>query len=461
MTLHIPTLAKLFIACLFTATCYAHNDQKAHCGFKEQGGTITRHVDAEVQENGQRLSVSIHQAIEHSDSTARVFTNYIQNGTFMLGKDLLYSHQFAAGPDGISHVTVNWGPCEVQGATHGTFTDKNHTISGSIDGHTFVPFPDNADPSKVTFTDGFHSPVLHSKDNLAGAFKRLQDKVSDSLASCTPPSSNNDSSLLMFRRLDRVQDPGHFSDTYGATRCRNCKLGVDAAAVAAGIGCGVICAATFGIGCGACIAGASAAVVAGMTACEASGLCCPIACGGGFPGTCCFGDEKCSNGNGLCCSSSQQTCLGIACCAQDQSCITQGTEKGTCCPDSAICANKCCPGDSDVCLNGNTCCAPSDVCGTTCCSNGPGLLGVFCANKQKNLCCFGNQIDANGICCNQGQVNCNGECCSGSCSGLGGACQTSSATCKSLGGNGDTCSDAEPCVGLTFCSSGCCFNSPK
>lgn len=42
--------------------------------------------------------------------------------------------------------------------------------------------------------------------------------------------------LLLSRELDRQQRSGHWTDTYGSDVCPHCKLIVDVAAAAAGVG---------------------------------------------------------------------------------------------------------------------------------------------------------------------------------------------------------------------------------
>ena len=286
--------------------------------------------------------------------------------------------------------------------------------------------------------------------------------------------------LNLVKALDRTVDPGHFLDTYGSEPCTACKASaftaeaVGLAACAVGF-CNILAVVTFGTSCVFCLAGVT---IVYLTATETGEhtLCCPETCdGGGFfsPGTCCFGDEACLDHMGRCCSADQQACVGKQCCNPDQSCISIGPFKGTCCPDAGtICNNFCCPGDNDVCVGQNpsneVCCAPEYACGTACCfidSGAPPLSQVYCANEAQSLCCDQTEVEADGICCGQEDVNCGGVCCAGTC-GVGNQCVSTPITseiCLERQGNGQTCPNGESaeCSGFAECLNGCCFESPK
>lgn len=275
--------------------------------------------------------------------------------------------------------------------------------------------------------------------------------------------------------LDRANDPGHGSDTYHGPGCVACKT----AAWSAEVGGLAICAATacfavgwftFGIPCAICIATVGAAFPAALLGCEHSGWCCPQTCDRGnilSPGGCCFGDETCLNHDGLCCAANQQACVGRACCNPDQSCISVGMHKGTCCPDTAtICNNFCCPEDDDVICIGakrDVCCPSNYACDNACCYvQQPSLFGqAYCADKGASLCCYTYEVLVDGICCPKGSVNCGGVCCSGSC--MAGQCVMTSDQCLKVRGNGETCEGTgwSTCHGFAACHNGCCVDVPK
>ena len=156
--------------------------------------------------------------------------------------------------------------------------------------------------------------------------------------------------------------------------------------------------------------------------------------------------------------------------------------RGTCCPDAAVCGDKCCPNDDDKCVNG-TCCRAADVCGGTCCDpvnpfpeQGPSFgSGLHCANAQRGLCCPFGQVDVGGTCCRQGEVLMDGICCppGGKICGDGkcciGACengtckfQKTDQDCKSEGWFLGSCAGKQ--VGTSECNGcrdGCCYTIPR
>ena len=186
----------------------------------------------------------------------------------------------------------------------------------------------------------------------------------------------------------------------------------------------------------------------------------------------------------LCCSGDQLPCAGRHCCNQDQSCISQGIQQGTCCPTTPVnyvCGDFCCPEGANSCTGGGTCCAPQDACGSICCNpvdpvqSVPSLLGpMYCADAERQLCCpqgttardgvccAPGQIIVDGICCAPGNVACNGECCLGTCT-PDGVCQFSitDAQCQALGSFA-SCGSQYPSWECQSCTAqGCCAYTPK
>jgi hypothetical protein len=173
---------------------------------------------------------------------------------------------------------------------------------------------------------------------------------------------------------------------------------------------------------------------------------------------------------GRCCAANQQACVGRQCCNPDQSCISVGQFKGTCCPDTATqCNNVCCPGDSDICIGQNPsneiCCPAQNACGTTCCqaySDTLSLSHPYCTDAARGLCCEDFEVETDGICCKREEINCGGVCCAGTC-GPGNQCISTSAQCLAQLGNGQTCVGdcSAQCDGFAACRNGCCYDNPK
>ena len=156
--------------------------------------------------------------------------------------------------------------------------------------------------------------------------------------------------------------------------------------------------------------------------------------------------------------------------------------RGTCCPDAAVCGDKCCPHDDDRCVNG-TCCRAADVCGGTCCDPvnpfpvaGPVFgSGLHCANPQRSLCCKFGEVDVAGTCCRQGEVLIDGICCKpgGKICGDGkcciGECENGTCTfaktdqdCAREGRHMGSCAGKDVGSGqCRGCADGCCYAIPK
>ena len=462
------------------------------CISSDDNGIFEEHLKIVEFGNSTAVNITIYidQVIQPTDNTSEAFGGAFLSLEIFLGSNELYTHHTEIYANGSVHATIHWGPI-VHGATLATFDIFNNTITGNIDNRTFDPFSISQNVSTVMFTDGGPSPMLTAPAGLNATlqlFPNLVDRVSRALTSCISsavPSGNSTQSMVR-RGLDRSQDPGHFSATYSSGACEGCKIAAVAAIAASEVACDAsTCWWSFGLGCVACTAAAAIAVPGAIEGCEASSLCCPINCGSGFPPTCCFGGEICLDHNGHCCSSDQQACVGTTCCNSDQSCISTGIMKGTCCPDgpagSSLCGDLCCPNDTDQCVQNSICCAPADVCGSTCCNpidttnpGIPNLMAMTCADASIGLCCLYGQTAVNGVCCYPGQVvvdgiccasgnvNCDGECCPGTCQN--GQCHYSitDAQCQALGFNGGSCANH---LGEWSCGScdpnGCCLVTPQ
>jgi hypothetical protein len=131
-------------------------------------------------------------------------------------------------------------------------------------------------------------------------------------------------------------------------------------------------------------------------------------------------------------------------------------------------------------INHVTCTCPvgTTACGTACCDTGiPGeiqLIGTYCADASKSLCCSTNdEVEANGICCRKGEFNCGGTCCGGNCVALKkrspfkvepfppfrvDVCfYETDQQCQNIGAEA-VCKDGA-CSPLDTCEAGCCFRT--
>ena len=436
------------VLCPATSTCKAG----IGAGVRKTAGAVS--VGA-----GETLHFTVDQSNGNQKKTS---------GKLDLNGQMLYSYSTTYSPDGTTVTEIKWG--SVKGAKKALIkTSKSKVVSGNVDGRAFVPFKIG---KKFKLADKKPFPVLHPPKVLNKVVKNISGAIFQSLDTaslkrpCIFDSKPAVSTFRLSRSSSRTIDPGHFSDTYGASPCKTCKALVFAAEVVADIGCAAVCIASFGFGCPPCFAAAALGVVAGLELCEQSGSCCPTHCGQPTtltPGTCCFGDESCLDFRGRCCSSNQQMCAGKSCCSHDQSCISVGFQKGTCCPDNVkICNNICCPGDGDVCkFGGTTCCPPERVCGDSCCAIAEGLSRKqYCANPSINLCCEEGSIESNGICCNPGEANCNGKCCAGTCTNN--VCVLTTEICKLRGSiTGEPCQRFSDCHNIRpDCINNCCFTAP-
>jgi hypothetical protein len=365
------------------------------------------------------------------------FVSVSEQGAFQVGQTKAFSYQYDATPGPIvptflAHATVQWGPA-VRGAREGDFHYDGTVVTGNIDGRVFDPFALAADPATVAFVDGKPSPKIQPKDRLGDAvedraLQRLEAAISNATNNCRVVTVAPDAGILSANGAVALhlspmdQDLGHFSGTYSASDCNNCKLGICGLVGAGGATTTVVaCIASFGIACGAAIVVTAGAVTGCIYGCEASHACCPVACGNGTPSTCCFGDETCLNGNGLCCSADKTACQSFQCCDNgSETCMSGG-----CCSNANICGSHCCSNPSQ-CINGSLCCDTGVICGQpgtqTCCppfgqclSNGQCCpsKGLVCGDQ----CCGTDELCQNGVCvpkptCPSGETQCgDGTCC--------------------------------------------------
>lgn len=154
---------------------------------------------------------------------------------------------------------------------------------------------------------------------------------------------------------------------------------------------------------------------------------------------CCYGGETCLNPiSGLCCSPGKQACVGQNCCGSDESCISVGPNKGTCCLDGQTCGGSCCP-------DGQFCADPSRGFGM-CCPNGT----VYCPGQ------FASCIDPKSQVCNSDGTACNKVdlCGNGCCGGIAETCVHTT--------SGSVCCDSithTPCGDGLCCDAGACAGS--
>jgi hypothetical protein len=308
------------------------------CTITESNGVTTQHAEVTFTSNktGVAITVILDQTTLPGSGLTKLtrgFGGASLGLQVFLGSDELISHFTAIFPNGTSSGSIHWGPL-IQGAKSAFFTVVDGTVSGNIDNRSFNPFKGNIDAASLTLADGGLSPILTAAGGVNATLQGLEGAVSAALESCRNANSyNNSSTVTLSPRSDRLQDSGHFSDTYGTSGCKGCKTAAVAGVIIAEAICDAsTCWWSFGLGCIACTAAAALATTAAIEGCEFSGACCPLPCGSGSfplnPPTCCFGNEMCLDGNGHCCSSGQHTCAGRTCCNADQSCIEAGPQVG-------------------------------------------------------------------------------------------------------------------------------------
>lgn len=406
------------------------------CTVTYQGDEVVRYIT--VKEGGFSFEETRTVNLQSPGGGATTSTGIVKHGG-----QKVYSYTASAGPDGTGSVDVDWGH-QVKGMDEAATQFSNGVLTGSVNGRNFEPFDIDENPASVVFVDGKPAPRGALPGNgMKKQLQRLEAEVNDVVEDCEVVTSldETDPAQAIALRL-AGNDPGHHSDTYSTGECDGCKATVIGGAT---VTCGLTCAFTFGIGCPVCIGAAAIAVPAGILACEQSGACCPQACGGGFPGTCCFGDEECLNrDDGLCCSPGMRACEGEACCRGDESCIDSGALKGSCCKDELVSGNNCCE-EGEVPFGVNDCCASGKECGSVCCGGVEDTLS-YCMNAGTSTCCSSFQKECNGVCCPQGQ-----DCVSGLCVEVEHTCE-------------QPCTDRGDCVGDSHLrcrtASGCCVYTP-
>lgn len=406
------------------------------CTLTFQGDQVVRYVT--VKESGFSFEETRTVNLRSPGGGATTSIGIVKHGG-----QKVYSYTASAGPDGKGAVDVDWGH-QVKGMDKAETAFSNGQLTGTVNGRAFQPFDLDENPATAVFVDGKPAP----RGSLPGygmkkQLQRLEAEVSDVMADCEVVTTLDETAPAQALAALALagNDPGHHSDTYSTLECDGCKATVVGGAT---LTCGLTCAFTLGLGCPVCIGAAVLAVPAGILACEQSGACCPQACGGGFPGTCCFGDEECLNRqDGLCCSPGTRACEGEACCRGDESCIDSGTLKGSCCKDELVSGNNCCD-EGEVPFGANGCCAPGKECGSVCCGGVEDTLS-YCMNAATSVCCSRLQVECNGKCCATGQ-GCEG-----------GECVDVETTCDR------PCSSHAECTGDSHlsCREGCCVYVPS
>jgi hypothetical protein len=424
------------------ASLAAHPDS-ATCTQTLVGSVFTRHLDV-TDVGGAGGRISLVQDIRF-DFSVQPFSTLTESDTVSIGGSEVISYTVTDTSGQPIQATVQWGP-HIRGATNGTFTLSNNTLTGNIDGRVFAPFPLTGDPSTAPFLDGGPSPALKSNQPLLDALQRLSTAASSALSHCSagPADATNP---VVSSGPSTDFDFGHNSATYSATGCNGAKAACAGGATLGTVGCILLaspaCAVTFGLACGACVAAGVLTSAGCIATVETTGACCPVACGNSqfiSPATCCFGNETCLNaGEGLCCSQDKTPCVGHECCGSNESCITGGLHKGNCCLDQNLCGQDCCSSGSQ-CLNNSTCCDSTQ--------------NAVCGQGGFEVCCpkLTAQCLPDGSCCAKDRV-CGSACCRSSETCVNGQC----AAC-SVGDVGCTFKSNSFCCqpGVNCCTEGCC-----
>jgi hypothetical protein len=378
----------------------------------------------------------------------------------------------------VTQIKINYGEA-FQGIRQATFsTADGKALQGEIDGRRLLPFRIGSDTSSVKFADG--SPPLQVKvsNETTATLKSIMERAKQVAANCSLRNAGLKAGPERTQLLSHHAgssypiappqgDPGHDSSPETSSGCLTCEGSCTAGGIACGVAAAVTCAATFGFGCAAAIAGCAIAEIACWEGCHATGApCCPVSCG---DVACCNKAETCLNPNiGVCCSKGLIGCANKHCCQPTDTCINatgvccpaglivcnnvccksgevckdgvvccppaqvvcggvccekgQVCKSGVCCPPAqVVCAGVCC-GPNQVCVNNKKCCPQNQACGNVCCDE----LSK-CADSSKNLCCSFSSPVCGGICCKQGEQCINGKCCPKPCGeiccGSGQACQ--------------------------------------
>lgn len=453
-------------------------NSSTNCTYEISDGEIQLHLQLQNEtEIGLPLTALLNILYESKVNATHQFSGFI-SWTLFYGLDKILDFNETIAADRPPKITTVWGAF-ITGASFAEYEIYDDGAAGFIDNRSFVASFDGYGGGEITFDDGRPGPTFRPAPGLNRTFQGISELIEQSLNSCIDSKSYVTESTFSpsIRGLDRAQDNGHISLTYEDGSCLGCIAGVLAAQAVADFGCAVAAAFTFGIGGAVCLAAAFALATAGSRECLASNLCCPQVCGEGslisLP-PCCFGQETCLNHAVFCCSEGQTPCAGKACCNSDQSCISVGPSKGTCCPDTAVCGNSCCRYDDQICLINQICCRPDDKCGNSCCGTygGQFFVNYHCANEVKSLCCPDGQVEVdgsgncclpgqkfvNGICCAPDRKNCGDDvCCPGSCENGKCVWEKTDKDCLAEGFGDGACAVHYPSYYCEYCRDGCCY----
>ena len=224
-------------------------DQGDVCTLSVQGDQVVRHVYA-------RTDGFTFEETRTIDLRSPGGGALSETGSVLHGSQTVFSYIATGDPDGTGTLDITWGH-QVRGLTSADIDVAGGKLTGSINNRQFLPFGLAQDPKTAVFVDGKPGPQADFPgDGTVKQLGRLDAAVKNVTGHCELVMSLSSSvaASAIVAAATTAQDTGHFSDTYSTLGCDGCKAGVVASATVA---CAVICAATFGIGCGACIAGAT------------------------------------------------------------------------------------------------------------------------------------------------------------------------------------------------------------
>ncbi len=225
--------------------------------------------------------------------------------TIKVGSSTLLQIEAIQRPNS-TQVNINYGEA-FQGIRQATFSSTDgKVLRGEIDGRRIIPFPVGSDPSSVKFADGSTPPQVKVSSETTAALKSIMERAKQVAANCSLRHASlkvgPERTQLLFHHAGSSYpiatpqgDPGHDSSPETSDGCISCEGGCTAAGILCGAGAAVACAATFGFGCAAAIAGCALAEIACWEGCHATGApCCPVSCG---DVACCNKAETCLNPN--------------------------------------------------------------------------------------------------------------------------------------------------------------------
>ena len=216
-----------------------------YCSKTQQGLELDEHIHAVTElPSGRYGTVDIVRNL--NDDT------YHEEGAYKLSGKVIFSYAADASPASPVHATVKWGPW-VHGSDAADVSLLNGTITGTVNSRSFEPFSQSDDPTTVAFVDGKPSPKIITEGIAKATVKLLADKAKSLATGCQPTSANAPPAMQPLSAY--TQDPGHFTNTYGAGSCKTCKALVYTGGGAAAVGCGAACVASLGLACGACVVG--------------------------------------------------------------------------------------------------------------------------------------------------------------------------------------------------------------